>query len=108
MEANEITTVWHWPASIACAARATNISKALPPANVESVQDGCRPRCSASEVAENRATPVVAIPSTSLSDRPASASARVTAWVCRPSTDSPVEPRSHSAAPTIATVIECS
>ena len=39
-----MTTVEHWPASIAWAARATNISKALPPANVESVQDGVSPR----------------------------------------------------------------
>ena len=98
-----MTTVVHCPSRIACVARATNISKALPPAKVESVQRGTTPRWSASWVAEKRPTPVVAMPSTSARVSPASASARVTAWVCRPRIERPVTPRSDSAAPTMAT-----
>ena len=100
-----MTTVEHCPASMAWAARATYISNADPPANVESVHDGSSPRYSASWVAENRATPAVARPSTSDNDRPASARARVMPWACRVRMDLPVTPRSDSAAPTIAIVI---
>lgn len=73
-----MTTVRHRAAVGACATRAAYISKALPPANVESVRAGRMPRWSVARVAANRPVPAVAGRSTSDRASPASAGTRVT------------------------------
>ena len=76
-----MSTVSQWPASMASAAAPTKSSNDAPPSIVEDTHEGWIPQYSAIDEAENRSTPVVARPSTSAKVRPASAKARVAAWV---------------------------